>query len=552
LYAQAYYIKNGKVDGKAVFNMVNESAEFVGQVITKVYPNIITTGISYFGYSKAINIGTMVAIADDSFSEAFLKATQDTDTYLVENNKVIDSVGAKILNARKDNKKVIFVSHSQGNSVVEAGVKKITTEFFDLNEELEKYMGVMHVASPVPPINYLPEFTNYKQRNIRFNRDLIINGLSILPKYPLSPAPVTHNIISRDISSLESDFFGHFFSETYLSDSITVAPVGFPNAVITARNLFKERMINLAEELEDNCDKPNIVIETADGVFDKDDPSKLIVSGYAGQNRMINLKAYNSNEKAEDKDTTKFEWRYRKFIPANYFSIEEKFPFFEEFESLPTSTDLNTLESINFPFNNINFMVSVTATDKNGKTSTRGITFFTPRNYVPTLTLESNQCTVQNDGFTYSGSVFVYRINDDSIASRGQFQRNVENEFFDLFFPVVNFTDSLGAQAVTLEVPNPCANRFNVGSPKFFCDGSRSAIAIESTSVKGVEVYFGNGGTTTYARNYKPGGTWESVYLYPGSVAENVEENFSVKVLDRWSGELRDAGEVTISHCPSN
>lgn len=264
LFSQAYYAKTGKDDGKAIFNLIQNIPEAVGNIASVFDPTEVSKAIGMFGYTKTLNLATLVDQANEDWVTAASRSMASTDKLFAEDSVVINSVANAVIKSKKDNRKVLFVAHSQGNAALVAGIKKLQL-YNDPGEVdyMKRFMGVYHVASPVSPLSS----NDFKQRNIRSEQDKVISAAQFfsnllpIPEYRITTAPVTHKVTFNG----GSDITGHFFHDTYLSDKIVIEPVKVtnPKAVIMSNN-FVDTLSDLATALADNCYDFDLISSTTD------------------------------------------------------------------------------------------------------------------------------------------------------------------------------------------------------------------------------------------------------------------------------------------------
>jgi len=480
--------------------------------------------------------------------------------------EVVNKIKNEFRSSLDSRKKIIAVAHSQGNEALRTAMNELRNEITSLPADKRKLFedtfGVMHMASPSPVV----VSTEAQSRRIRLNRDMVILGSNLI--LPESPLPATHKyeystksgfigkipILGDIIESLIISFGGsyyHSMNYVYLAEDIYASSYLNPEKKESMKTIFFNNLVEVAESLGDNCEGPLIEITSPDGYFEND---TLVTTGFAGANRMISLKASDKNDTALEK-TTQFEWKSVKFIPENYYSLTgTALDYFQDVISTPADPeDLNSEQLVNLPFNTSKFAVEITATNKEGKKSTKVINLVNRNNKQPILTLQNSQCVTEANGYTYVNTRFVYRIDDDSQFTRGLVAGIATHESMNGAPHEIILADHWGLFA-KLNIDTACPNRFNIGSLNVFCENNYSFIGLQVTSVRGHRVHFlgpnGSESFETFSRNHSPGNTYESVYRYPFPLtAGSPEIRYTVKVLDFWSSEMTNVGEVTLKPC---
>ena len=288
LFSQAYFAKTGKDDGKAIFNLVRNMPETAGTATSAFDPTGLGNVLGIFGYSNTINFATLIKEAKEDFITASIRSLASTDTVLKEKDAVVKSVATNYTLSKNANRKILFVAHSQGNAVLEAALKKLPMSQQTEIDYMSKFMGVYHVASPVPPL-----VSPYNSRNIRSEQDKIIAAAKIFsatlpPEFQITVAPITHSVTSRSLSS--PDDWGHLFADTYISSGVFIRPLNSNATPVAMSENFVTTLSDLATDLQDNCLMPVIGITSANAIYNQTD-DVFEVDGYAGLARVINVLA---------------------------------------------------------------------------------------------------------------------------------------------------------------------------------------------------------------------------------------------------------------------
>lgn len=264
LFAQAYYAKTGSdQNAKAIFNLVKNVPDELVNVAKAYDPTGFTSAMQMLGFSKTLNLSTLKFIAEESAQTALEKNLASTESLINGKNgsaQVVESIYTHAKESKDAGRKILFVAHSQGNAVLNAGIKKIEQNDSTQVDYMKKYMGAFHVASPVPPLNL------YKSRNIRSDHDKVIAAAEIFSRnaipqeFQISPPRPTHSVTS----STSTDDTGHFFYDTYLSDKVFVRPVGTTATPVKMSDVFTNTLSDLATDLEDNCATPSIQLSSTE------------------------------------------------------------------------------------------------------------------------------------------------------------------------------------------------------------------------------------------------------------------------------------------------
>lgn len=449
LFEQAYYIKTGGTQGKAYYNLVNTIPDATITALSVIDPTKITSTLGLFGFSKTINFSTLKFIAEESYAVSLKRSLASDDELIKGNQSVIESVKEKFVGAnstdgiKKKNKKAIFVAHSQGNAVLLAGVKKLLSDHPDYRDYVKKFTGYMQVASPVPEINKIMDFIDgnlnlsFHARSIRFGGDSIIDLAGSIPGYPLIPAPITHTPLVNE----SSDPTGHFFSDTYLSEKVMLRKyVQGGEVILNSKDLFLEDVAGIAEDLEDNCDLPNIKItsdEAALNIF-----GKLEVSGYARSDRTIKIRIEdiagdkdndNKDENGYDRKKTKFTYKLTVSYPSDVdrpanITVGELFVNNEGYAELELA----------IPYRDFGYKLVVTAINQFEKESTKSMEFIVPANQKLQAQLSSKACYVDQYGYNPDGKIFwEVSVNDDEYLfdnkkyKKSSDLRSIEDSYYD-------------------------------------------------------------------------------------------------------------------------
>jgi hypothetical protein len=182
-----------------------------------------------------------------------------------------------------DNKKVIFVAHSQGNEALRTSYLELQNDLVgqkDKLDKLDKVFGTLHVASPSPVYIFpLP-----RSQGIKLDVDLVIKDSTLFTtdNTPLAinyyleteganaslfrRVPLIGNIlgtIGEFITALltfnPDAFLHHSFTATYLNDKIYARSVASdPSTSDSMPTIFHKNIVKVAEALGDNCDYPSL------------------------------------------------------------------------------------------------------------------------------------------------------------------------------------------------------------------------------------------------------------------------------------------------------
>jgi hypothetical protein len=345
------------------------------------------------------------------------KALSNLLEFAVSDEEVTSSIISHLKEARDNNKKIITIAHSQGNTALNASLvlfRNRPENFNGINslDRFDRTFGILHVASPTPYMGVSPSHG----RRIRLNKDLIITGAGlILPNSPM-PANFKYERYRDDTTAFSIDYIAdavssyfrgytegtlfHGMNDMYLNDKVLASNIDYPEREIASmREIFTENLIEVAESLEDNCMTP-IVKLSSSHVTEQN--GKMIVDGFAGNGRAISLKvedvagAVNLNA-GYDKKKTEFRY-YIASIPGGGQT---------EIEDVVQNENGDGQITLPLPYNNLTYNVTVIAKN-DGKETSLMKTFLVPANKPPTATIASSSCNVgqwgQNElgGMTYS------------------------------------------------------------------------------------------------------------------------------------------------------
>ncbi len=300
LFSQAYFIKTGSdVNAKAIYNVIKNTPDATAKDKSKYDPSGFFNAINFFGLGGNINYSTLIQVAEESDQEAIKRSAASVDTLLTENFILTGNIATYIKESKDLKRKILFVAHSQGNAALSAGIISRGLNQPDQVDYMSKYMGVYHVASPVPPLG-LP----YKSRDIRSLDDKIILAASMIPGYPLPVASITHRVTSRT----NSDISGHLFYDTYISPNVNVVPIDSSNATpVTMRDNFVTTLSDLATDLDDNCSIPNIQLSSTEVDSPISGSTNWIVKGSYDGSGLLAFGASDLND-TDALKTTRFFW----------------------------------------------------------------------------------------------------------------------------------------------------------------------------------------------------------------------------------------------------
>ncbi|MGZ3788892.1 MAG: hypothetical protein ACXVLQ_10230 [Bacteriovorax sp.] len=373
LFSQAYYINNGKdINSKAIYNAVQNLPEVIGSLASVYDPSHVSSVLGMFGFSPTINYVTLKGLANESNQIALERSIASVDTLVKENNLVVDSIASHLTKSKESNRKILFVAHSQGNAVLEAGLKRLVENKPSEMDYISKYVGIYHVASPVPPLE-LP----YMSRSIRSEQDKIIAAVQFLPGYPTTAAPVTHRVTSRS----KSDLSGHLFFDTYISPDVSIVPINNLNAApVSMSDNFVLTLSDLATDLDDNCSIPDIDIEIAGAIKNSANPTMFDYQGYTN---FYNKTSITAKDKNDNDNSTTFNFSYNTYCPD--CGVLDRW-------SSKSQENVKSITDFSIPFSKRSYSIYVTATNKYGKSASRDFYLSIPNDQPSTIQLVSQVC----------------------------------------------------------------------------------------------------------------------------------------------------------------
>lgn len=542
LFAQAYYIKTGSdSNAKAIYNAIKNTPEAIEQDKAKYDPDGYFSMLNSFGLGNIINRKTLMKVVKESENIALKKSLASLDVLLRENSIVRHNVSVSIANSQYKKRKILFVAHSQGNALLQAGIKERTLRLVQEDTEyMEKYMGVFHVASPITPLS-----APFKSKNIRTMQDQIIWSVSLLNGLPSPVAEVTHEVTSETVL----DNSGHFFGDTYISPAVYARPINTLSISTKMSDIFVSTLSDLAMELEDNCELPNIHISSSELTPISNLPNTFHVKGYASMARAISIAASDSND-TDNAKSTQFSWEYLEFVPENHLIGNE----FVSAISSPVGNDVNNDLSLSLPFNDKSYSVTITATNKFGKSSSKKFTFYYTENRAPVITNASAVCYSSNGNpsTTFKGT---YYIEDDG-SSNGR----KEEIYRTSTLPggsggFSQESDAQGLLSEKYEWTNPCQNIFSVGGFSYRCESGRAMIEVTVGSNAGTSVYFFKyhpNNSITYLSYSGGEELGDGLRRYTAALdffTDNEVQDWNVVVTDVWSGQEKRLGPVSVAKC---
>lgn len=180
-----------------------------------------------------------------NFSELVTYETEDTNEL---KNLMLDELATK-------KKKLIVISHSQGNLFINSAFEELSNQFNNAFIEYEKVLGNLQVASPADSILI------QKSEHITNDVDAILSTPSSLPANFVLGSPLNTPTDPRPEDDQERN---HSFIDTYLSNK-------HPQ-LLALREATSSKLIDVAKKLETNCGLPpvaafNYLIDSSDSLM---------------------------------------------------------------------------------------------------------------------------------------------------------------------------------------------------------------------------------------------------------------------------------------------
>ncbi len=378
--------------------------------------------------------------------------------------QVVQEVKKKIKEAIfEKNKKVIFVSHSQGNEALRTSYLELKNELNGDGEKIAKLdsiFGTLQVAAPSP------EFIGTKFRGIKLDTDLIISasGLMTTNNIPVSPnyifmsnetPGVTKSFLDYLLSPLMALFSTnafHGFDDVYMSSEIYARPMTAGGATSNMKEIFTSNMIDLANDLGSNCNYPKI--KTTTSMAPPHDASGIYnYPGQSGTSFTMTLSDIAVDEddsvalsKGYDHSKTVFTWKVMVSYPQGMSN------------DLYTSYEGEGKEiSIDLPYRDFRYGVLITAKSEEEEVTVAGRSIKVLGNRAPSIALEGTTCDEEDISHFYSSMSYKVRVSDDDYAYDNQIiekliSTNVRKDTY-------NFWDGTQASNI-ITVQNSCLNTF--------------------------------------------------------------------------------------------
>jgi hypothetical protein len=436
----------------SVSNIVNPSHGIGNDIIEHVLDVAYTAGISEpWKYLRAVSISdkidsiikTRTNFLPSTFTNfdklalykirgAYSEYFTSAEVLQASNVKVKNELRSSIIAKLVNNKKILLIAHSQGNSITKAATADLPTLIDDENK-VRKYMGTLHVATPIR------DRATVKSRLIKLSTDRVVGYL-----YGVSESA------NYELDSGSTEWTNHGMSNTYLSSSAMAHKIGTTDTPSSMLKIFQNNLIELAQELEDNCDVPNIKISSNEM---SQDPltNQFFVEGYAGNSRKILLKITDDSgdrnkdgidENGYDRNLTEYTYRFETKYPP--LMIELDSPIEGAFKG-------DGEIEIALPYRDLEYKLTVTAKNQFGKESRIERGFLIPANKAPTATISDQVCRIDSHGFNAKGGM-TYKLTyvDDAYLVDGRVLNNYlekESEEFPL---------SDGVNSNIIEVVNQC------------------------------------------------------------------------------------------------
>lgn len=228
----------------------------------------------------------------------------------------------KIKSSLEINKKVVLISHSQGNLFASEAYRILNNIYADESNPLQ-YFANMRIGSPYS------DSSNIRKMNILVRQDKVINNI-LLPHpgvtHELKPLFYDENRIDKVISyflSVKGSLAykvifksaileygdGHGMPEIYLNNSVLGKTIGPTGAYKPMKEIFKEKMIKIAKELPSNCEKyvPSTIM------LDREDTSEVVGNKKGGEeNVLLSIDSSNvfpvggEEDESKEADLTRF------------------------------------------------------------------------------------------------------------------------------------------------------------------------------------------------------------------------------------------------------
>lgn len=377
---------------------------------------------------------------------------------------VTNAIKMNLRNSYDKHEKIITVSHSQGNEALRSSLVDFKRENASIENDFFRYFGVMHMASPSPGLVTSREHA----RAIKLDRDFVILGSTVyMPESPIAPTykferselvswvkyiPVVRMAVEFLVAFFDNSFY-HSMSDIYLSDKVFASKLDGTDSSKSMRSIFTQNLIEVAESLEANCMSPVIRI-TAPDVTEVQ--GQLIATGYAGENRIIDLKVEDiggdtNNDGVDDvpgydRKQTEFSYKVEVVRPTSP-------PVVEELIEEPLSEDSNGSLQIKFnaPYRDYTYTITVTAVNYFGNKTEVSKALFIPNNEMPEATITDQVCYEGPYGSNEKGRMYYnLTTHDDSYLVDGRVRASVIEDR--------NYEDVIsdGVNSKTVTVINQC------------------------------------------------------------------------------------------------
>lgn len=248
-------------------DLSSDDQKKLGEVLTQTLDYIYNSGdknnLSYDnGNFTTLENYTQLRKLDKGIAELVAIAASDKQVVTEVKNKISDAI-------LKNNKKVIFVAHSQGNEALRTSYQELKNELSSdelKTKMLKKEFGSLHVASPSPIL-----LTEVKSRAIKLDTDLVISASTLFTSKntPIDPnyffdsensnktgwrsIPIIGDILGTIVSFATTNLF-HAFDDVYVNEKLYARSVASDASTSdNMANIFFKNLTEVAETLEDNC-----------------------------------------------------------------------------------------------------------------------------------------------------------------------------------------------------------------------------------------------------------------------------------------------------------
>lgn len=489
------------------------------------------------------------------FAKSRIKKSLDESSILeLADQKVFLSVKEAVQSELEATKKVIIIPHSQGNTVVNAAMEelKIINKF---PTKYNPFLGVLHIATPSA------HMAISKYALIKLNTDLVVNNPivaanAIQSNYVEKGVPEGSFVVKMLANSIDwvnsdTDISRHGMVDTYLSNLIEAKKEGEVGTRSMA-SIFKENLIKVAEKLEDNCSFPVINISSPEISENADQLGQYLVNGFAGINRKVLLQASDVTDTDPTK-TTKFTWEFLEVVRGQN-DAGEPYNFLKKVVKSPVGSETNHAMEVDLPTNFLDYVVKISATNKNGKNSIASFNLINKKNRAPVLSDYKSQCILDSYGMTSMSFKFSYLLDDDSSLSN--YVSEVDTELRHGLPPQsIVQVDPQGLSSNSISRVNPCPNYFSASGATAMCDKFTSTINVTYRSVRGASLYFtgtnGSVSNTVQGIEFDPTTNTQTVaYRYPWPIYPNtLPVEIDVSIFDAYGGKMHEVGKVILKVC---